>query len=92
MGMSVFSEVNSDKYFSISTITREKMDRNGLKMTVKQLRELARKRPPFTEILTGQSRENGYRQKTKIYRYEDFKNEDVGGENGEEINKERLCQ
>ena len=38
MGMSVFSEVNSDKYFSISTITREKMDKNGLKMTVKQLR------------------------------------------------------
>ena len=74
MGCSVFGQVDSNKYFSLSTITREKMALNGLNMTIKQLRELARKRPYFTQILVGQSRENGYMQKVKIWRYEDFKN------------------
>ncbi len=74
MGYSVFGQVDSNKYFSLSTITREKMAINGLNMTIKQLRELARKRPYFTQILVGQSRENGYMQKVKIWRYEDFKN------------------
>ncbi len=73
MGCSVFGQVDSNKYFSLST-TREKMALNGLNMTIKQLRELARKRPYFTQILVGQSRENGYMQKVKIWRYEDFKN------------------
>lgn len=80
MGMSVLSQVDSDKYFSLSTIDRKKMAKNGLNMTIKQLRELARKSPPYTEILTGQSRDMGYRQKTKIYRYEDFKNMQIKGE------------
>lgn len=80
MGASVFSEVDTNKYFSISTITREKMAKNGLKMTVSQLKELARKAVPVAEILTGQSREAGYRRKTKIYKYEDFKNIKIGGD------------
>ncbi len=77
MGYSVFGQVDSNKYFSLSTITREKMAQNGLKMTIKQLQALARKRPYFTQILVGQSRENGYMQKVKIWRYEDFKDEVV---------------
>ncbi len=75
MGCSVFGQVDSNKYFSLSTITREKMDLNGLKMTIEQLRNLARKRPYFDKILVGQSRKNGYMQKVKIWRYKDFKNE-----------------
>lgn len=75
MGFSVFGQVDSNKYFSLSTITREKMALNGLNMTIKQLRDLARKRPYFTQILTGQERKNGYMQKVKIWRYQDFKNE-----------------
>jgi hypothetical protein len=74
MGMSVFSECDPDKYFSISTISREKMNKNGLTMTVTELQRQARGSVPFTEIFTGQARENGHRQRTKIYRYADFKN------------------
>ncbi len=72
MGMSVWSEVDTNKYFSISTIDKAKMAKYGINMSIKQLRDLARETAPFTVILTGQSDDKGYRRRTKIYRYEDF--------------------
>lgn len=75
MGRSVWSEVDTNKYFSISTIDKTKMAKYGINMSIKQLRDLARETAPFTEILTGQSKAMGYRRRTKIYRYEDF----IGG-------------
>lgn len=73
MGMSVFSEVDTNKYFSISTIDKAKMQKHGLNMSIKQLRELALKSVPAAEIWTGQSKAIGMRRKTKIYAYEAFK-------------------
>lgn len=72
MGLSVFSEVDTNKYFSISTIEKSKMQKYGLTMSIKQLRLMAIKTVPFAEILTGQSKAIGFRRRTKIYRYEDF--------------------
>lgn len=73
MGISVFNQVDSNKYFSISNIDKEKMKKYGLNMSIKQLRDKARKTVPYMEVHTGQSDDKGYRRKTKIYRYEDFK-------------------
>lgn len=73
MGLSVWSQVDMNKYFSISNINKEKMQKLGVNMSIKQLRAKARKTAPFMEVLTGQSDDKGYKRKTKIYRYEDFK-------------------
>ena len=73
MGISVFNECDTRKYFSISTIDKKQMQRNGLNMTIKELQERAKKTVPYAEILTGQSKVLGFRRRTKIYRYEDFK-------------------
>lgn len=73
MGLSVWNQVDNEKFFSISTIDKKVMQKHGLKMTVTQLRELARKTPPHAEIYTGQSKLIGQRRLTKIYRYQDFK-------------------
>lgn len=73
MGVSVFSEVDTNKYFSVSTISKAKMKQNGLNLSIKQLRALALKSVPVTEILTGKPNEHGRCRKTKIYAYEAFK-------------------
>ena len=73
MGESVSNQVNTDRYFSISTISLEKMKQAGLNMTVAELREKARKSANYQIIFTGESRAFGHRKKTKIYKYEDFK-------------------
>lgn len=72
MGLSVCSECDTQKYFSISKIDSDCMKKYGITMTIAQLRDLARKTAPFTVIYTGQSSAMGFRRKTKIYRYEDF--------------------
>lgn len=72
MGMSVWSQCDTRKYFSISTIEKKRMDEYGLNMTIQELRNRAVASPPYAEVLTGQSKVLGYRRKTKIYRYEDF--------------------
>lgn len=73
MGASVSNQVNTDRYFSISTINKEKMIQAGLNMTVAELREKARHSAHYQIIYTGESGEYGYRKQTKIYKYEDFK-------------------
>ena len=71
-GMSLESQVNMDKYFSISKINPERMEAYGINLTPVELREKARHRAPFKVIPTG-STVPGKSKLTKIYRYEDFK-------------------
>lgn len=73
MGASVSNQVNTDRYFSISTINKEKMIKAGLNMTVAELREKARHSKNYKIIYTGESGECGHKKKTRIYKYEDFK-------------------
>jgi len=72
MGMSVFTQCDSNKYFALSTISRKKMDEYGIKCTMQELRNRAKNSPPVAQIVTGQSRNLGYRKMTKIYQYKDF--------------------
>lgn len=72
MGASVKNSVNTEKYFSISTIDKNVMEKLGLKMTIQELRAVARSSPPAFEIMTGTEEYPGRIRKTKIYRYSDF--------------------
>ena len=72
MGASVRNSVNTEKYFSISTIDKSVMEKLGLKMTIQELRAVARSSPPAFEIMTGTEEYPGRIRKTKIYRYSDF--------------------
>ena len=74
MGMSIKNQIDSNKYFCLSSIDKSIMRQYGLKMTMSELKNKARKTLPYAEIFTGQTdAEGGQRRKTKIYRYEDFK-------------------
>ena len=79
MGLSVWSEVDTKQYFSISTIKRDQMNEHGLTCTIKELQEMARKSVPVAEIYTGQRKNTGMRKKTKIYKYDDFRNRESTG-------------
>lgn len=73
MGLSVFNQVDTTKYFSLSTINEERMKEYGLQMTVTELKQLAKQRVPAVEILTGDSLISSHQRITKCWRYEDFK-------------------
>lgn len=77
MGLSVWNQVDTDQYFSISTIDKKKMAKYGVKMSIAQLKIIARCSPPVTQIPTGGE---GRIRMTKIYRYKDFATEG-GGKN-----------
>ena len=72
MGLAVCNQVNEKVYFSISTISKEAMRENGLTMTMKELKEMARKRAPCFTIITGESHSRGQCRQTNIYKYTDF--------------------
>ena len=72
MGLTVCNQVNEKVYFSISTISKEAMKEAGLTMTMRELKELARKRAPCFTIITGASHAIGNCRQTKIYKYADF--------------------
>lgn len=73
MGISVYGELSSNEYFCISQIKKSAMEKHGLNMTIKELRERARNSKPFGWVLTGSIYVIGYHKKTSIYRYADFK-------------------
>lgn len=77
--MKLEEQVNMDIYFSISKINPERMRVFGITLSINELRELARKRPAFKKILTGSNSDDRKRRLTKIYRYEDFKDEKIAG-------------
>ena len=56
------------------------MDKAGVKMTIAQLREIARRTNPYAKILTGSNRCLGQHRMTNIYRYEDFVTLQGGGD------------
>lgn len=85
MGLSVWSEVDTNKYFSISTIRKQAMEKHNITCTIKELQEKARKSVPVAEILTGQSKSLGMRKKTKIYRYEDFRTSNSGSKTDDQV-------
>lgn len=87
MGASVKNSVNTDKYFSISTIDKNVMEKLGLKMTIRELRAVARSSPPAFEIMTGTEEYPGRIRKTKIYRYSDFLGCDLKNTEVENANK-----
>lgn len=72
MGWSVFNQVDPNKYFSISKIDKNCMQKYNINMTVSNFRRRVKKSVPFTEILTGQGN-IACTRRTKIYRYEDFR-------------------
>lgn len=77
--MKLEEQVNMDIYFSISKINPERMRAFGITLTPNELREIARTRPAFTQILTGSNSDDRKRRLTKIYRYEDFVAEKIAG-------------
>ena len=72
MGLSVWNQVDNDKYFSLSSIDKKVLARKGINIPVSQFKEIARKTSAYTTIATGSNRVMGQRRKTNIYRYEDF--------------------
>lgn len=73
MGLSVINQINTKNFFSLSTISKERMAEHGLSMSVKELQEKARKSKPHCEILTGRPDVPGRQRLTKIWRYDDFR-------------------
>lgn len=73
MGLSVSNQVNSEKYFSLSTIDPRRIEEHGLNMTVEQLRQKAKMTPYSFEIYTGSSHNLAYQRRVKIWAYESFR-------------------
>ena len=73
MGMSVFNQVDNNKYFSLSTINKTKLVEMGINLPVSKFREIAKRSPPFTSILTGSDVIPSKSRRTNIYKYDDFK-------------------
>lgn len=85
MGLSVWSEVDTKQYFSISTIKKETMIEHNITCTIKELQEKARKSVPVAEIYTGQRKSTGMRKKTKIYKYDDFRTTNSGNQTDTQV-------
>ncbi len=77
--MKLEEQVNMDIYFSISKINPERMKAFGITLSINELRELARKRKPYKKVITGSNSDDRKRHLTKVYRYEDFKDEKIAG-------------
>ena len=74
MGLSVFNQVDNDKYFSLSSIDKKRMSENGINMSIERFKLIVRMTNPYALIPTGSNRVMGQRRMTKIYRYSDFAN------------------
>ncbi len=72
MGLTVKNQINTKKFFSLSTIDEKSMREAGVLLTVQELKERARSYPPWTTIMTGNPNDTNRQRETKIYRYEDF--------------------
>ena len=72
MGLSVANQVDEKQYFSLSSISKNRMRELGFKITMKELKEKARKAPPIAVIYTGDVHIKSKRKQVNIWRYEDF--------------------
>lgn len=67
MGLSVFNQVNSKEYFCISSIDKNILYQKGIPLSVSEFKEIVRKSPPFTTIITGSDMIDGRQRRTNIY-------------------------
>ena len=72
MGMSVFNQVDSKSYFSLSTINIKELRKRGIELPLSKFKDIVKKSTPHTTIMTGSARTMGNRRATNIYRYDDF--------------------
>lgn len=72
MGLSVWNQVDNKKYFSLSSIDKKRLAEYGINMSISKFKDIVRRTPPYTKILTGSDRIIGEHRMTNIYRYEDF--------------------
>ena len=72
MGLSVKNQLATGKYFCLSHIDKDAMDKFNIQMSKALFRELARRTPAYMVLPTGSADGSGRRRMTKIYRYEDF--------------------
>ncbi len=72
MGISVWNQVDNNKYFSLSSVDKKVMKKFGIEIPVSKFKDIVRQTTPHTKILTGSERCLGQHRWTNIYRYEDF--------------------
>ena len=73
MGLTVEKQVDMKQFFCLSKIDPEQMKAHGINLSMRQLREIARKSPEFDRIPTGDGSDPKRQAMTKIYKYEDFR-------------------
>ena len=74
MGQSVLNQVDTSKYFSLSTIDKRILVEKGINISLTDFKEIVRRSPPFIQIITGSQIEHKKQRLTNIYRYDDFIN------------------
>ena len=79
MGLSVWNQVDNQKYFSLSSIDKRILVQKGIDISIAKFKEIVRRTPPYATIATGSDRVMGQRRRTNIYRYADFQNTIKGG-------------
>lgn len=72
LGYSVSNQLDTSRYFSISRIDKKCMAKYGINLTITNFKELAKRSPPYTKIMTGNATVPGQQKMINIYRYEDF--------------------
>ena len=74
MGQSVINQVDTSKYFSLSTIDKRILVEKGINISLTDFKEIVRRSPPFIQIITGSQIGRKKQRLTNIYRYDDFIN------------------
>ncbi len=74
MGQSVLNQVDTSKYFSLSTIDKRILVEKGINISLTDFKEIVRRSPPFIQIITGSQIGRKKQRLTNIYRYDDFIN------------------
>ena len=74
MGQSVLNQVDTSKYFSLSTIDKRIFVEKGINISLTDFKEIVRRSPPFIQIITGSQIGRKKQRLTNIYRYDDFIN------------------
>lgn len=73
MGLTVENQVDTKQYFCLSKIDPEQMKAHGINLSIRQLKEIARKAPEYARVPTGDGSDPKRQTMTKIYKYEDFR-------------------
>lgn len=74
MGQSVLNQVDTSKYFSLSTIDKRILVEKGINISLTDFKEIVRRSPPFIQIITRLTNRTQKQRLTNIYRYDDFIN------------------